>query len=380
MMEKARKIQIHDCSGRYYVWNVEDIFWLRSEARIIGSFVGCLPQLSHQNSQLGPPLLLSTEEATLLIKNEVAHFVRIQRPSPLTDSDKMTFKELYEDWIVATKLQYEQERLEKINQLADKIVQAKLDSLRKLEKDGQLPQDVSHIEKLGVGAMRASSSKRKFDDMDEEGEEGSATFELTWKQEKQVDNAESIESISIPNRDEIVSREMSKISRSLDSSNTGPNSLTRIFVECPMKDWNMPINEGEHSDPLLHQRLLNATFSYIHSRGYFVTRATKFGCHFLVYEGDPSIYHSKYMIYCLSDSNKALPALQLVNIARLATTVKKQLLIAKWTEEKVPKDAEAPISKSDLDPCFFMLEWKGNYNARRVFLEGLSPAAKKRRM
>lgn len=293
----------------------------------------------------------------------MASLVCVKRPPTLLDHDKTAFKDLYEDWIVSTKLQYEQERLEKINQLADKIVQSKLDSLKKLETEGQVPRDTSHITRLEEEAMRgASTSKRKYNEMDEEP---SITMELTWKQEKQADNAESIESIAIPNRDDIVSREMSKISKSLETSNTGHNALTRIFIECPMKttsaNWISPVDRN--LTPSDHQRLLNSTFSYIHSRGYFVTRATKFGCDFLVYEGDPSVYHSKYMIYCLSGSKKSLPALQLVNMARLSSTVKKQLLIAKWDDED-----NQPLSPLQ-HPSFFVLEWTGNYNPRKILLE-----------
>lgn len=316
--------------------------------RIVGSLVGCLPQLSHQNSQLGPPLLLSTEEAALLDEQGIAEFIQIARPSPCTQEDKAAFKELYDEWMLTNRLRYEQERLEKINQVADKIVQGKLDSLKKLDSEGRVPPALP-------------PTKRKHAELEEE--------QLTWNETKQIQNAESIESVTIPNREEIVAREIAKINLTLSSTSSG-NTLTRIFTQCPMKDLNPnwiahpASTSSKFSVGNEHQILLNAVFSFVHSKGYFVTRATKFGCDFLVYEGDPSIYHSKYMIYCQSKPNETLAGLQLINIARLANTVKKQLVFAAWKQDS----NSSQIDTSDR-LSFSALKWKGNYNPKKLMFK-----------
>lgn len=55
---------MHHCCSTYLV--VPDVVWLRREWRVVGSLVGALPLHPRQNSQLGLPLILQPEEATLL--------------------------------------------------------------------------------------------------------------------------------------------------------------------------------------------------------------------------------------------------------------------------------------------------------------------------
>ena len=65
------------------------------------------------------------------------------------------------------------------------------------------------------------------------------------------------------------------------------------------------------------------------SKKYYVTEGLKFGSEFLLYEGDPSLYHSKYMMKVLSDDNKAeIDVYELIVNERLANTNGKDLIIA----------------------------------------------------
>ena len=48
--------------------NVADVAYLRDKWRIIGGLIGALPSQPRQNTQLGLPLKLMPEEATLLME------------------------------------------------------------------------------------------------------------------------------------------------------------------------------------------------------------------------------------------------------------------------------------------------------------------------
>ncbi|KAK2188882.1 hypothetical protein NP493_117g07037, partial [Ridgeia piscesae] len=63
-----RSLQVRHCVYGLHT----DVAVLRQEHRIVGRLVGCLPRLPRQNIQLGRPLQLLAEEATLLVDKGVA--------------------------------------------------------------------------------------------------------------------------------------------------------------------------------------------------------------------------------------------------------------------------------------------------------------------
>ena len=68
-------------------------------------------------------------------------------------------------------------------------------------------------------------------------------------------------------------------------------------------------------------------YSHLRKKGYIVTPGIKFGCDFAVYEQGPGIDHAPYLVDVLKPGDK-LTALGIVLTGRLATTVKKQFIIA----------------------------------------------------
>jgi tRNA-intron endonuclease len=68
-------------------------------------------------------------------------------------------------------------------------------------------------------------------------------------------------------------------------------------------------------------------FQNLRERGYIVTPGIKFGCDFAVYERGPGIDHAPYLVEVFRD-NDPLTATGIVLAGRLATTVKKQFILA----------------------------------------------------
>ena len=70
-----------------------------------------------------------------------------------------------------------------------------------------------------------------------------------------------------------------------------------------------------------------AVFEDLRDRGYIVTPGIKFGCDFAVYERGPGIDHAPYLVQVYRGS-EIMTATGIVLAGRLATTVKKQCILA----------------------------------------------------
>ena len=92
---------------------------------------------------------------------------------------------------------------------------------------------------------------------------------------------------------------------------------------------------SDQNDPDLslspHDDLKFKVFSDLHSKGFFLTSGFQFACDFLVYEKDPYICHSKFMVVCRLEGVDNLNPLQVTSLGRLSVSVKKQVLVAYLT-------------------------------------------------
>jgi tRNA-intron endonuclease len=68
-------------------------------------------------------------------------------------------------------------------------------------------------------------------------------------------------------------------------------------------------------------------FQNLRARGYVVSPGIKFGCDFAVYEHGPGIDHAPFLVKVLN-ADEVITATNIILSGRLATTVKKQFIIA----------------------------------------------------
>ncbi|ODM93844.1 tRNA-splicing endonuclease subunit Sen34 [Orchesella cincta] len=81
-------------------------------------------------------------------------------------------------------------------------------------------------------------------------------------------------------------------------------------------------------------KLRYRVFEDFHSRRkYFLSSGLKFGGDFLAYPGDPNATHSEFIIVC-HDNSRSINPPYIHSQIRLATTVKKILLLATFDESK----------------------------------------------
>jgi tRNA-intron endonuclease len=83
-------------------------------------------------------------------------------------------------------------------------------------------------------------------------------------------------------------------------------------------------------------------FQNLRDKGYVVSPGIKFGCDFAVYEQGPGIDHAPYLVQVLRQSDE-MTATNIVLAGRLATTVKKQFIIA------IPKVREKRVDYVGFD-------------------------------
>src|ERR1700759_3448942 len=68
-------IPISFISGRYLLFSIDALTYLRREHNICGVLIGSLPQIPQQNVFLGLPLELMPEEARVLVERGVAYII-----------------------------------------------------------------------------------------------------------------------------------------------------------------------------------------------------------------------------------------------------------------------------------------------------------------
>jgi tRNA-splicing endonuclease subunit Sen34 len=74
-------------------------------------------------------------------------------------------------------------------------------------------------------------------------------------------------------------------------------------------------------------------FEYFWSLDYFITGGSKFGGDYLVYPGDPSGFHSQFIVSAMSGMDEAVSGADIVSMGRLATNVKKTFVLAGISNE-----------------------------------------------
>eukprot|EP00126_Sphaerothecum_destruens_P009610 Sdes_comp20550_c0_seq1m15279 len=76
-------------------------------------------------------------------------------------------------------------------------------------------------------------------------------------------------------------------------------------------------------------------FRDLWSRGYYLTGGSKFGGDFLVYKGDPFLYHSDFIVIILPHPDHLMSCMDLIRYGRLATSVRKKALLASVQGDRI---------------------------------------------
>jgi len=296
-------IPISLIAGRYLLFDINVVTYLRRTHHICGVLIGGLPQVPQQNIFTGLPVELLPEEARLLVEKEVAYII-----------DDSTWH------------------------------RQRLGTLRNVDRK----QYVESLKAEGLKARRAAEdmSKRKSQHAlakkAAKRAGGASLTSLSGETEVNTTGDEAVvESDSIFNDERPLSRS------SLTASTSGGNySITPTTSYAPS---SLPQNSSQQSEPPVPSSY--PLFKYLHSRKYFLTPGLRFGCDYTVYPGDPLRFHSHFLAVGY-EWNKGIPMLDIVGGGRLGTGVKKGFLIG----------GEDPEDKSEGEGKkvrTFCIEWGG---------------------
>ena len=290
---KNALIKITQSHNNYYVWNAFDAIRLRRDFRIVGHFVGSLPNAGLQLQASGLPLQLTKQEVTLLLELEVVYITQVVRETPCHSLTQEFTK--YRDEVA--------------KEYMELSIKEKVENIL-LNKDNIL----------------AGFRSRNHCDINKS--------------------------------DEDIIEEKLAAAKKVDCSQD--KSLVQSYTSCPFKQFIQPVAEPRLSDT---SDVKYHVFKDLWMRNYYLTSGSKFSCDFLVYESDPIICHSKFMVVCI-DCNKCSSSFSSSLASqirgRLSVQVNKRLVFALvQMSTDSPRDTKVVIEYQEF-------RWQGK-NRPKVF-------------
>ena len=296
----SEPIPISLISGRYLLFDINVVTYLRRTHRICGTLIGSIPQIPQQNIFLGLPAELMPEEARLLVQKEVAYIV----------DDFAWHKQNFNTFEGVDRAKY-------------------LGSLRSEgHKARKAAETASQSRRANALARHAARRPR------EESSEGATMRDPTGGD----DDSESLFNYERP-----ASPVWSTASPG-SASNT-PYAITPTTTYSPL---SLPQNPSQQPDPPVPSSY--HLFTHLHCKDYFVMPGLRFGSDYNVYPGDPLRFHSHFAAVSY-DWDEEIPMIDLIGGGRLGTRVKKAFLIG-------GKDLESKAVEDD-GVRTFSIEWGG---------------------
>jgi tRNA-splicing endonuclease subunit Sen34 len=305
-------IPISYISGRYLLFSIDAVTYLRREHNICGVLIGTLPQIPQQNVFLGLPLELMPEEARVLVDRGVACIVDEAKAhdgmkSLLEEDRRQYLRELESQGLHAARI------------LQDRKSQQREQALRKIDEKAK--------------------SKAKTTKAADDNASGSPST-------PQTDEPSSVVDIFADDGSNPTSSKSSRSTPS-DAQAMGITPATS-YPPLPYPSPNQLLSRPEvpSSYPL---------FAHLHSRGYFLSPGLRFGCQYVAYPGDPLRFHSHFLVVS-AEWDQNIDLMDIVNGGRLGTGVKKGFLLGGPEKSREEVDSEAERVDS---VRAFSIEWAG---------------------
>ncbi|GAA6054546.1 hypothetical protein JCM3770_006021 [Rhodotorula araucariae] len=316
-------VRLRIANQKAYLWDLDDIQYLRVQHHICGSLQGTLPQVTQQNVFLGLPLVLLPEEAVLLVRNQLA--VLVDDPAahlPPTAAQAASYATSRASAITAQR-----------------------QAVLKSEAERKAVMEAKHAEQ--IAEKRREKDDRRRAAAARAGAEGGEALvvdvpglrdgEPNTGAPAAARSSAAAPALPVPAPGPPPQRDLETVaytiiieprSSSLAWYDPSLASATYATLEAASAAgvWSYP------QTPLQEARC--RVFEDLWRRGYYMGGGLRFGGDFLVYPGDPLRYHSHFTLTVLSTPATTIMPLDLVAYGRLATAVKKAHLLASWDAEK----------------------------------------------
>ncbi|KFZ20680.1 hypothetical protein V502_03073 [Pseudogymnoascus sp. VKM F-4520 (FW-2644)] len=296
-------VPISRIAGRYLVFDINVVTYLRRTHHICGVLIGSIPQVPQQNVFLGLPVELLPEEARLLVEKEVAYIV----------DDASQHRETFSTLVGDDRRRY-------------------LDSLRSQGRMSRRAAEEVSQKKIEKGLAKQALLRASKD-----------TLQSTVSKSSTEPTDVTSFSNSSPSEESLFPDHPSLPTASTPSV---PSSAS-YAVTTTTTSSVLPLSQGhiQQPDPVVPASY--ALFCHLHALDYFMTPGLRFGCDYTVYPGDPLRFHSHFLAVG-HDWEEEIPLIDLVGGGRLGTGVKKGFLIG----------GEGPGSQGNtVRP--FCIEWGG---------------------
>jgi tRNA-splicing endonuclease subunit Sen34 len=307
-------IPISYVSGRYLLFSVDAVTYLRREHNICGVLIGTLPQIPQQNVFLGLPLELMPEEARVLVDKDVACIV-----------DEAKAHDGMRSLLEEDRRQYLRD-LESQGQLAMRILADRKDQQRE-----QSLKEIDEKKAKGLAAKAAKAAKAAAD-----AQVASESSPAPTEKEE-------------PNSIFAGEDGTSSLSRTTGISTPAPQQALGIT---PLPH---PVSASSQYLPKPEVPLSYPLFAHLHSRGYFLSPGLRFGCQYVAYPGDPLRFHSHFVVVS-AEWDQEMDLMDIVNGGRLGTGVKKGFLLG--GPQKRRDEVESEADRVDTVRTF-SIEWAG---------------------
>ena len=295
-------IPISFIGGRYLLFDVKAVSYLRREHKVCGYNIGTLPQSPSQNVFLGLPTLIMPEEAQLLLDNGSAC--------------------LLDDARAHDEAVYERNQTRQADFMAK--VQRQAGDVERMRSQQQ------------ATAKRRALSRKSNDSKNREksGDSDPASSLLDFDDPSEPDPpAFSEPSNSIPNNDTPI-----KLASTPSAASTYfvTPTTSRLLLDPIRHDLANSYSSAKSITNLPPSYFL---FRHLHSRGYFMTPGLRFGCQYAAYPGDPLRFHSHFLAVGVGWEEE-IDLMEIVGGGRLGTGVKKGFLLG-GQEMRFGQDDEA---------------------------------------
>ncbi|KAL4707732.1 hypothetical protein ACJJTC_014913 [Scirpophaga incertulas] len=258
-------------NGVAYVWNSDDWHRLRTEYRICGSMIGCIATYPRQNDFLGLPMALTSEETAFLVERSICELI---------DLPNLTEKPSKEIQLHVKKLE-------------ERLTQEQTEALHK-RKIQELTQKIDII--------------------------------IAGKRQKLLSQGVTDAQLD---RETLLQEEINKLPK-LSPAYLLVHLPTEHFLPTEKRKVNIDVLKPTILDTESSKRY--AVFKDLWEKGYYITSGLKFGCHYLVYSGDPVKFHATWMVRCVSYTNTKFCPSEIVTFGRLSVAVNKLAVFASVNE------------------------------------------------
>ena len=296
-----RQVRISRVAGRYLVFDIDDVVYIRRHHGICAVLTGTMPQNPTQNLFLSLPVELHAEEAKLLVDKGVGYIADelAQHLSQLGTMDEATRKGY---------LQHLKQERRNAQQVFE---EAKAEAKAKVQAKNQ-------------GKRKAKPATTTSAAVTDTGEDSLSLFDDT----------------APPN----IATPTPAAPTNQDTTTTLPSvTPTTSTSLLPPSPTTAPLDTAPAKYPL---------YRYLNARGYYTTPGLRFGGDYSVYPGDPFRYHAHYLANSYGwDEEVAM--LDLVTSGRLGTAVKKGFLFG------AEKPGGGGGGEGEGEVRVFCIEWAG---------------------